>query len=52
MILTKVDVWLEKIRQGWKIEDVPENIRPEVAEKIAEKTLKCNEWIEANKQCK
>ena len=52
MILTKVDIWLEKIRQGWSIEDVPENIRSEVAEKITEKTMKCNDWIKANKERK
>ena len=50
MEVTQLDIWLEKIRRGWRIEDVPEYIRPEVKKVIEQKTITCNDWIKANKK--
>jgi len=35
MIITQLDIWLEKIRRGWKIEDVPnEEIKKELRKRL------------------
>ena len=40
MLLKVIDVWLEKIRRGWKIKDAPnEAIRKELRKK------KVNKWV-------
>ena len=34
-MITKLDIWLEKIRRGWKIEDVPnEEIKKELRKRL------------------
>ena len=37
-----IDIWLEKIRRGWKIEDIPEEykeLRKELRKRLEEKEL-------------
>ena len=36
MEITVIDIWLEKIRRGWKIEDAPnKEIREELKKRLA-----------------
>ena len=35
MEITQLDIWLEKITRGWKIEDAPEYLREELKKRLA-----------------